>query len=365
VLAVVLVTIDLRVVANATSETFAFSLLDRVMLAARSVWFYLATTLWPSELIPVYPRWSLDRASVWYWIPMLAGIVVVGALAAFRRPSTNVALLLLAFFTVTLGPVLGLVDFSYMNISFVADRYLYLASIGPIVGVAVLLTKVRWPLPMGRLGQPAFLVLLATLGTLTWQQSQLYRDEPTFYRGTLERNPDAWLAHINLGPILERQGRLDEAIAHYSAALALKPDVTSAHFNLGVALSQQGRLPEATNAFEAAIRLKPNDEDAHNSLGIVLARSGRFAAAIREYERAIAIKPDFADAENNLGVALMTIGRGDVALRHFERALAIRPAYPQAHINLADALRSLGRTAEAEAHYRAAEAIVAAGGGGR
>ncbi len=362
VLAVALVAVDLRVVANVSSETFALSLLDRVMLASRCVWFYLGTVLWPSDLIPIYPRWSLEPASIWYWIPALSGIVVFGALAAIRRPSTNVALLLLVFFTVTLAPVLGMVDFSYMSFSFVADRYLYLASIGPIVGVAVLFTKLRWPMLTSRFGHLAFFGLLATLGTLTWQQSQLYRDESTIYRATLERNPDAWLAHLNLGPILEREGRLGEAIEHYSAAVALKPDSVDAHFNLGVALSEEGRLLEATNAFEAAIRLKPKDEEAHNSLGIVLARLGRYADAIREYESAIAFKPDFADAENNLGVALMTIGRVDDGLRHFEAALRIRPAYRQAHINLAGLLRELGRTAESDAHYRAAEAIAAAGG---
>jgi len=44
-------------------------------------------------------------------------------------------------------------------------------------------------------------------------------------------------AHNNLGVLLERRGRLDEAIRHYSEALRLDPDYAKARNNLERALS--------------------------------------------------------------------------------------------------------------------------------
>jgi tetratricopeptide (TPR) repeat protein len=44
--------------------------------------------------------------------------------------------------------------------------------------------------------------------------------------------PDDEKAHNNLGTLLAQQGRLDEAIEHFSEALRIKPDFVEAHRNL-------------------------------------------------------------------------------------------------------------------------------------
>ena len=67
-------------------------------------------------------------------------------------------------------------------------------------------------------------VVLAVLGTLTWHQTQIYKDQETLWRDTLYRNPTAWIAHSNLSEILVAKGELVEAMAHCRAALELKPD---------------------------------------------------------------------------------------------------------------------------------------------
>ena len=44
------------------------------------------------------------------------------------------------------------------------------------------------------------------------------------YASALDLKPDYAEAHLNLGILLNDQGKLDEAVAHYQRALALKPD---------------------------------------------------------------------------------------------------------------------------------------------
>ena len=48
----------------------------------------------------------------------------------------------------------------------------------------------------------------------------------------LQIKPDFAEVHYNLGVALARQGRADEAIAHYEKALASQPDYPEAHNNL-------------------------------------------------------------------------------------------------------------------------------------
>jgi tetratricopeptide (TPR) repeat protein len=72
--------------------------------------------------------------------------------------------------------------------------------------------------------------------------------------------------HSNLGGALVRQGRLDEAIIHYTEALRIKPDFADAHYNFGVALAQQGKLDEAITYFTEALRIRPDFVGAQKGL---------------------------------------------------------------------------------------------------
>ena len=83
--------------------------------------------------------------------------------------------------------------------------------------------------------------LVALLAFLTFRQCDDYRDSGALYRKTLARNPEAWIAHTNLGVLLVADGRTGEAIEHYRAALALKPDLADAEIDMGVALAGTGR----------------------------------------------------------------------------------------------------------------------------
>ena len=82
----------------------------------------------------------------------------------------------------------------------------------------------RWRSGIGRSGYALCLALLATLAGLTWRQSRMYADLETLYRTTIDRNPECWMAHNNLGWDLADRGQVDEAIAHYRKALEIKPD---------------------------------------------------------------------------------------------------------------------------------------------
>ena len=118
--------------------SFDYSLPERALIAARALWFYAGKLLWPAGLAVIYPHWDLSGALAWSW---LAAAAAAAALLHFARrrtgrgPAAGVL-----FFAVTLSPVLGFVDYGYMQFSFVADRFQYLAGIGVmavVVGAAV------------------------------------------------------------------------------------------------------------------------------------------------------------------------------------------------------------------------------------
>jgi tetratricopeptide (TPR) repeat protein len=377
-----------RKLIGAEGADFAFTLAERGLIAGRALEFYAGKLLWPADLIFIYPRWSVSQAAWWQYLYPAGALLGLGLLWQLRRWSRG-PLAGALFFAGTLLPVLGFFNVYFFAFSFVADHFQYLASLGVIVTmVAGLMRMVQW---RGRAGPVAGGLgwgLLVILGGLTWRQSRMYRDAETLYRVTLTQNPGCWMAQVNLGNLLVKTGRPQEAIDHYQEGIRLKPananayynlgnalyrmnrvndavvkydhalqinpDLATAHNNLGLALAQLSRRPEARQHYEQALRLAPDFAEGHFNLGMLSLALGRSAEAIGQFEEALRIKPDYTEAHNNLGKALLAAGRAEAAIGHYEAALRLNPDQAEVHGNLGVALAQMGRDAEAIGHYEVA-----------
>ena len=111
------------------------------LIASRALWFYAEKLLWPMNLAVIYPRWEIDVADPLGWGYLAAAAAVAATLWIMRRRIGRGPLACALFFAVTLSPTLGLVDYSYMGHSFVADRFQYLAGIGVIILFAAATTR--------------------------------------------------------------------------------------------------------------------------------------------------------------------------------------------------------------------------------
>ena len=127
---------DLSFYAGRESVAFDYSLPERALIAARVLWFYAGKLLWPSELAVIYPHWEVGAADLQGWAALLGALALAAALWFGRGRIGRGPLAGAAFFAVTLAPVLGFIDYGYMQFSFVADRHQYLASIGPLAVLA-------------------------------------------------------------------------------------------------------------------------------------------------------------------------------------------------------------------------------------
>ncbi len=105
---------------------------------------------------------------------------------------------------------------------------------------------------------------------------------------------------------MTNQGRLEEAIAHFSQALHIEPHYADAHNNLGVALAGKGRLDEAIDHYYEALRVQPDHKVAHVQLALALLRQERTEKALEHYHEALRLSPDSPMVLNNLAWILAT-----------------------------------------------------------
>ena len=345
--------------AGATGAEWEQTWPDRLIIAGRAIWFYLAKLIWPHPLIFIYPRWEIDSSQMTAYLPLLAALAGLLVLWLNRAKWSRAVFFAAAYYVVSLFPVLGFFSVYFFRYSFVSDHFQYLASMGPLALVgAGIVTALQ---SSGNIAavRPKSLMLLATAGTyllllvvLTWRQTAVYHNLVTLYTATLTRNPGCWMAHYNLGIALNKQGDTDGAIVHYRQALDLRPSYAEAHYNLGRLLSQKGQLDEAITHYEKALEINPGAADAQNNLGATLFASGRVDEAIAHYRKALVTQPDYADASCNLASALLSKNDLDGAIAYYSACLATSPDQSEAQYNLASALFRRGRTDEAITHYQ-------------
>jgi hypothetical protein len=281
--------------------TRAGGLFSRLPVAGVAPWFYLYKAVLPLDLCMIYPQWN---PGAWGWAGWLPGIVLAGSVALlwWKRCGWGRPLLFgFGYFVVMLFPMLGFFDQGFYEYSMVADHWQYYSIAGVAALAAAGTVALGQRLHRGQqvIGSVAGLVVIV-LGALTWQRCLVFRDQETLFRDNLHYNPSAWVAHYNLGVVLQRAGRMEGAAEEFEQALQFKPDLAEAHYNLGLVFAQAGRVPEAIAHWEQALRIKPDYADAHYNLGVALENAGRLAEAIRQYEQTQKIQPDYVAAQKEL-----------------------------------------------------------------
>jgi tetratricopeptide (TPR) repeat protein len=267
---------------GAEGQSFDLSLVERGLIAGRVLWFYFFKLLWPAKLTFTYPHWHVSQAVWWqYLFPVAAAVVVIGLFLLRKRSRAPLAGVLI--FAGTLFPVLGFVNVYPFIYSFVADHFQYIASIGIIAlfaaGISLLMQRYAARNRIIIYGAPGALLLVLVI--LTWQQAATYGDAQTLYQVTLQRNPESWMAHNNLGIILSEQGDIAAAIAHYEQAMTIEPRNAESYTNLGNAYMMQGRVSEALPQYEKTLALAPRAVQAKNNLAWLLPHREINPCAIR------------------------------------------------------------------------------------
>ena len=115
-----------------------YSFAERLIIASKALWFYIGKLLWPHPLLLHYPHWDVNPLRPLNWLALIAALALVSALWLTRQRAGRAPLCAALFFAICLAPVLGFTDFGYMEYSFAADRYQYLASAAPLAALAAI-----------------------------------------------------------------------------------------------------------------------------------------------------------------------------------------------------------------------------------
>jgi Tfp pilus assembly protein PilF len=314
---------------------------------------YIGKMIWPHHLAILYPY---PDAFAWWQMAgsglLLVGISALVIYAGRRYPYLPVGWL---WYLGTLVPVIGLVQVGMQSM---ADRYTYIPLIGLFIIIAKGVPDILGKWLYRRIGIAlSAAILLFIFMVVTGFQIQHWQNNMTLFTHTLNVTSDNFLMHNKLGNILFQEGKLQEAISHYTEAMRINPNFVEGHNNMGNALFRQGKTEEAITHYRNALRYTLDYADVHNNLGVALAHQGKIQEAAPHFSEALRINPDYAEAHNNLGALLAQQGKFQEAMSHFSETIRIKPDFAEAHFYLGLTYLMMGNRDSALREYKVLKTI--------
>ena len=170
------------------------------------------------------------------------------------------------------------------------------------------------------------------------QASQLF-DEKKYIeaialcREFLEKNPQAYQAHLSIGDCYKEMGEVDKAINEYILVLeeAKKDEITGkkmsarALASIGDSYLKKGDLEKAQSYFKQSIEIYPEDEILPFNVGEIYFSNQKIDEAITYFELSTKIKPTWPDPYLKLGYVFLNKGDNEKAVANFQKFLELEP----------------------------------------
>lgn len=347
--------------ALATLDVFPVGI--RVANALITPFKYLFKMIVPTGLTAFYPHPGFSIPS---WQPILSAIALAiitywAIRAAKSKPYITVGWF---WYIITLLPVVGLIQ---VGAQAMADRYTYVPLIGIFIiiawGIPDLLYKsseadFKKAMPLGVVGVLVVIVLTA----VAYKQTTYWKSDVTVWNHALEVTSNNALAEYNLACAYDERKQLKNAELHYRRAIEIDPKKAEAHNNLGNLLTKQHKYDEAEEHLLMALDARSGCySEASNNLANVFVKKKRFDEAIARFKKAVADDPknevartNYSGAENEQGIDLAKHGKVNEAIAHFDEAIRINPENSNAYYNLGVAYDGLNKMNDAEYNYRQA-----------
>lgn len=300
----------------------------RIIVGISSSIGYLVKVIYPSGLIPLYPYpMHVSFMSIEFLVPIaLAFAITLGCLVASRVRRGWLAIW--SCYVVSLLPVMGIIKIGEHS---VADRYMYLPSIGPflLIGVGAALLHERVGPLYRKLLYLLAIAIIVGMSYVAQMQIRIWKNGETLWTHEIRNKPTYSRSYINRADYYIETGRYEEALKDIDQAISLSPGTSDPFYFRGLVYLKQDSLALAFNNLTNAISLNnPPDYSYYKSRGDVFMKLGRYEQALRDYMVAIkmcSMLPDLPNLYNDCGRAYLRLGQDREAMECYRRAKELSP----------------------------------------
>ncbi len=280
--------LNMRAQAVAISRRTVIPLESSIVNSLSVISFYLNQTFWPydffaghSNLLPMYTFYENSGKISGFEIAMAgSSLALIGLTFSLLGRNLRIAL---AFYIITLLPVIGLVHF---GVAMAADRYTYITLMPLVVlfvyGVSLALEKRKW------IYVSLACAYFSAMLWAGWNQQEIWRNPITLWEHQCALLPRPLFLEV-LGDNYMKRNNFLKAAEKYEQTLVLQPHLADVQLKAAIMNLKIGRIPPMRQHVDAAIRLDPNYAEAYMFRSQV---NPNRKQALVDYQKAIELDPE-------------------------------------------------------------------------
>ncbi len=293
---------------------------------------YLKLIIWPEDLTLYHSELNFSTLQ-FIWRVIITMAIIGATLYAFFK---NKAIFFwLSFFLINLIPTITTATFRLTWI--VAERYSYLASIGIIAALLVIIEKYLYSKKYRNIIYGVLTAVIILLSVRSIFRSIDWINEDNLWIATGRTSPSSPNTHNNLGDMYGRHKDYYSAIKEFETAIVLKPDYADAYHNLGNTYNEIGEKNKALELYTKAAELNPILWQSRQNIAALYFEQGKYDLAIEQLQKAISISPTNLGLYMNLGVVYLKQGDKPKAKEIFNQILQNNPTYQPAQLGFLEA----------------------------
>jgi tetratricopeptide (TPR) repeat protein len=224
--------------------------------------------------------------------------------------------------------------FDLADVNVVADRFMYLPSLGYCFWVGEFFCG--WIKKSGSLRFLKVTLVVSLLGVLsikTFTQSDLWQESLRLWNYTIRYNPQSPHATLYRANSYNEVGQYDLAIEDCNKVLNKDSNNFLAFYTRAMSFSQKGDAIQALKDFQEAETLNPLFKDIYLNRGSLFLLSGNWKFAVADFSQVLKLDPFNFRALNYRATAYSFLGESFLALKDFDEALKIYPEFVEVYIN--------------------------------
>jgi tetratricopeptide (TPR) repeat protein len=304
-------------------ENRPFTLAQRLLTEPRIIIFYVSLLLYPMPnrlniAHPVQISTSLfEPISTAFSILFIAGTITYAIYLAKKRPLFSFCIL---FFFLNHA-----IESTILPLELIFEHRNYIPSLLFFVPVAIgfsnLLQFYAKKHVMKYTISVFVILLLIGLGHSAFVRNFTWKNEKALWIDAVEKAPDQFRAHHNLGRYYHDHGYKEKAISEYEKALASpvsnrKSEIFITCYNLGKIYGDLKDYEKALNYYNRALCINPTFPPLYNNFAAIFDRKGKYEIAYNYLVKAIGLKPDSFEANYNLGLHYLREKQPDKAIHY-------------------------------------------------
>ncbi len=322
--------------------------------------FHIQKFFFPSFLIAAYRLpYPVSLGNPQYLAAVIAFLIFVAGVFLLRRQKWIWMAVLFYFLSDSM--IIFRAAWEFGNNTVVADRFMYLPSLGFCLACGVLgealykYFRKNWY--YAQIVKISCLCILGGMMLMSWKQTGVWKDNIALWSHDIKYDPNNFFAYQNRAAGYTEEHRYELAMSDLDKAMRFGVQKAVLYYCRADLYEKMGELHKALDDLNVSSELNPDDAKIYFLRGKIYQALGSTPQALRDYGIAIDNQPDMDRAFYNRGILFDEMQKSNLALADYAEVIRINPFHPKVYNNRAVIYIGLGEYNKAEEDLRKAVKI--------